>query len=139
MTAKEFLQQVFRAYQDADSKLEQMSRLQALATRTTTIMHSTPVGNSSGLSSRVEQAIVALEGQSENLADEIKHLLDVRREVSAAIEKVSEPDERRILEYRYLAFLSWKEITYAMKIGMSTVYRLHQQALNSFAADSKWE
>lgn len=134
MTAKEFLQQVFHAYQDADSKIEQMARLQALATRTTTVIRSTPVGNGTGLSSRVEQAIIAMAGQSEHLADEIKRLLAVREEVSAAIADISNPAERRILEYRYLAFLSWKEISHAMKSGLRTIYRLHDRALKNFAA-----
>ena len=103
MTAKEFLKQVFQAYQDADSKIEQMARLQSLATRTTTVIRSAPVGNGSDLSSRVERAIVAISGQNEHLADEIQHLLDVREEVAAAIANVPVPNERRVLEYRYLA------------------------------------
>ena len=133
MTAKEFLQQVFQAYQDADSKLEQMLRLQALATRTTTVMRNTPLGNALVLSSRVEQAIVAIEGQSEHLANEIEKLLDIRREVSAVIEKVSDPTERRILEYRYLAFLSWKEISHVMKMSLRYVYMIHDRALKNFS------
>lgn len=133
MTEREFLQQVFHAYQDADSKLEQMARLQALATRTTTVIHDTPCGDSAGLKSRVEQAIIAIEGQSEHLADEIKRLLDVRREVAEAIAQVSDPTERRILEYRYLAFLSWKEISHAMKIGLRYTYMLHERALKNFS------
>ena len=132
MTAKEFLQQVFQAYQDADSKLEQMARLQSLATRTTTVIRSAPVGNGSALSSRVEQAIVSLAGQSEQLADEVQRLLAVREKVAAAIANVPISDERRILEYRYLAFLSWKEISHAMKAGLRTIYRLHDRALKNF-------
>ena len=135
MTAKEFLKQVFNAYQDADSKLEQMARLQALATRTTTVIHSTPVGNGSGLSSRVEQAIVAMAEQSGRLADEIQRLLDVREEVASAIEKVADPAERRVLEYRYLAFLSWKEISHSMKMALRSVYKLHERALENFSVE----
>ena len=134
MTEKEFLQQVFIAYQEADSKLEQIARLQSLAQRTTTVIHSTPTGNGAALSSRVEQAVVAIDGQSECLAEEINHLLEVRRKVSQAIAKVPEPNERRVLEYRYLAFLSWKEISHAMKIGLRYVFKLHERALKNFSA-----
>lgn len=137
MTEREFLQQVFNAYKDVNSKLEQMARLQSLATRTTTVMHSTPCGSRTALSSRIEQAILAMEGQSEHLADEIQKLLDVRREVADAIALVADPSERRILEYRYLAFLSWKEISHAMKMGLRTVYRLHERAVKNFAAVTK--
>ena len=134
MTAKEFLQQVFEAYKDADSKLEQIDRLQSLATRTTSVIRNTPIGNSNGLSSRIEQAICAVAGQNEKLSEEIERLLNVRCEVADAIAKISNPSERRILEYRYLAFMSWREISQAMKTGLRTIYRLLDCALKNFAA-----
>ena len=133
MTAKEFLQQVFIAYQEADSKLEQIARLQSLATRTTTVLRSTPCGNGTSLTSRVEQAILAVEGQSEKLADELKHFMQVRDEVADAINKITDPNERRLLEFRYLAFLTWKEISHAMKVGLRYVYKLHERALKNFS------
>lgn len=133
MTAKEFLQQVFIAYQEADSKLEQIARLQALATRTTTVLRSTPCGNGTSLTSRVEQAIIAIEGQNDKLADEIKHFLQVRDTVAEAIAKVHDDSERRILEYRYLAFKSWKEISHSMKISIRYAYMLHERALKNFS------
>lgn len=133
MTEKEFLQQVFIAYQEADSKLEQIARLQSLATRTTTVIQSTPCGSGATLSSRIEQAIMAIEGQGDQLAAEIKHFMEVRHEVSAAIAQVPDPTERRILEYRYLAFLSWKEISHSMKVGLRYVYKLHERAIKNFS------
>lgn len=134
MTEREFLQQVFNAYQDVDCKLEQIARLQALATRTTTTMCGTPCGNGTKLSSKIEQAVLAVSWQSERLADGIKRLLDTRIEVADAIAKVANHSERRILEYRYLAFLPWKEIAHMMKIGVRQVYKLHTRALKNFSA-----
>lgn len=133
MTSKEFLQQVFIAYQDADSKLEQIARVQALATRTTSVIRAIPLGNGTALSSRVENAIAAIEGQAEYLADEITRLLKVRDEVAAEIAKLNNPVERRILEYRYLCFHSWKEIADDMKRGLRYVYELHSRALKNFS------
>ena len=135
MTAKEFLQQVFQAYQDADSKIEQMARIQSLATRTTTVIHDTPIGNSAGLGSRVEQAIETMAEQSGQIADEIQRLLIIREEVASAIAGVSNPAERRVLEYRYLAFLSWKEISHSMKMALRSVYKLHERALENFSVE----
>ena len=133
MTAKEFLQQVFIAYQEADSKLEQIARLQSLATRTTTVIHSTPCGNGTSLTSRVEQAIVSIDEQSDKLADELKHFMQVRDTVADAINKITAPNERRLLEFRYLAFKSWKEISHSMKISIRYAYMLHERALKNFS------
>lgn len=138
MTEKEFLQQVFIAYKEVDSKLEQMHRLQALATRTTTVIRGTPCGGSA-LFSRVESAVLSLQAQSEFLADEINHLLDVSQQVADEIAKVDNHNERIVLEQRYLAFRSWKEISHSMKIGLRTVFRLHDKALKNFAAVSQWQ
>ena len=135
MTEKEFLQQVFIAYKEVDSKLEQIARLQSLATRTTTVIRSTPCGNGRALTSRVENAVLSIQGQTEFLADEIKFMLDVRNQVAAEIAKVKNHDERIVLEYRYLAFYSWKEISHAMKIGLRYAYKLHNRALKNFAAE----
>lgn len=132
MTEREFLQQVFVSYQEVDSKLEQIARLQSLATRTTTIISGTPHGRGT-LSSRVEQAIIAINGQTDLLAAEINHLLEVRRAVSDAIATVDNPVDRRILEYRYLAFKSWQEISRAMKMSVRYIYILHGKALKNFS------
>lgn len=133
MTAKEFLQQVFIAYQEAESKLEQIARIQSLATRTTSVIRAIPLGNGNSLSSRVENAIAAIEGQSEYLADEITRLLKVRDEVAVEIAKLENSSERRILEYRYLCFHSWKEIANIMKTGIRYVFKLHERALENFS------
>ena len=139
MTAKDFLQQVFIVYKEVDSKLEQIERLQALATRTTTVISGTPRGNGSALSSRVEAAVLSIQNQSDFLADEINHLLDVRKRVADEIAKVTNHNERIVLEQRYLAFRSWKEISHSMKIGLRTVFRFHDKALKNFAAVSQWQ
>lgn len=137
MTAKEFLQRVFTEYQEVDTKIEQIARLQSLATRTTSILRGTPCGNKQVLNSSLEDAVSAVQSQADCLADEIKFFLATREEVANSIAKVVNPVERRVLEFRYLAFLSWKEISHAMKLGLSSVFRFHQQALNNFSFESK--
>ena len=143
MTGKEFLQQVFVAYKEIDSKIEQIARLQSLATRTTTVIKSIPCGKGTTLSSRVENAVLSIQGQTEYLAKEINHLLEVRREVSDAIAKVQNHDERIVLEYRYLCFYSWKQISHAMRMSLRTIFRLHDRALKNFSVlavvGSEWQ
>ena len=136
MTGKEFLQQVFVAYKEIDSKIEQIARLQSLATRTTTVIKSIPCGKGTTLSSRVENAVLSIQGHTE-------YLLEVRREVSDAIAKVQNHDERIVLEYRYLCFYSWKQISHAMRMSLRTIFRLHDRALKNFSVlavvGSEWQ
>ena len=134
MTAKEFLQQVFAAYQAVDSKLEQIARIQSLATRTTTIIRSTPCGGGTMLKSRVENAILSMQGKTEALLDEIDRLFAIISEVSGLIAKVADKNECQILEYRYLCFYSWKQISHVMKMSLRYVFKLHARALENFSA-----
>ena len=133
MTAKEFLQQAYFDQQEVDMKLEQISRLQSLATRTTTILKSTPSG-SSNLDSRIEATVIKIQEQINRLADEVTELLQITEKVSLAISQVKNPLEKKILKYRYLCFFSWKQISLMMKTSQSNIFKLHANALNFFSA-----
>lgn len=131
MTAKEFLQQVYIAHREIDAKLEQISRLQADATRTTTVIRNTPCGGSL-TNSRIESAVVKLHDKTAQLANELERLVKVIGEVSAYIARVKNADERVILEYRYLCFFSWQKISEYMSIGLRQVFKIHNAALKNF-------
>lgn len=133
MTAKEYLQQVYQLNEKIDSKLEQIARLQSTATRVTTVITGTP-GTTTRLSSRIEDAVANVQQQADLLADEIKQLLNLRREVAAAIAELENHNERIVLEYRYLCFRSWQDIAHLMRTGVRYVYYIHSRALNNFAA-----
>ena len=131
MTAKEYLQQVYHLNEKIESKLEQIARLQSTATRVTTVITGTP-GGGTRLSSRIEDAVVAVQQQSDYLADEIKQLLNLRREVAAAIAELENHNERLVLEYRYLCFYSWQQISIVMKMGVPNIWKIHRHALKNF-------
>ena len=132
MTAKEYLQQAYIAHGELEIKLEQINRLQALATRTTTTLKSTPCGSSvSG--SKIESAVIRIQEEMDWLAGEVQDLLAIQENVSTAIKHVENFAERKILEYRYLCFFSWQQISLLMKISRRQLYRLHTQALENFS------
>lgn len=133
MTAKEFLQQAYFAQQEVDFKLEEMTRLQSLATRTTSTLKNTPSGTNTTIS-KIENALAKIDEQRNRLAEEITELLKITEEVSDAIAKVKDFDERQILKYRYLRFYSWQQISILMKTSLRQIYRLHNQALENFFA-----
>lgn len=131
MTAKEYLQQVYQLNAKIESKLEQIAHLQATATKVTTVITGTPNGGNR-LSSRVEDAVVSVQQQADCLAKEITQLINVRREVAAAIATLENHNERIVLEYRYLCFYSWQDIARKMRTGVRYIFRLHSRALKNF-------
>ena len=132
MTAKEFLQQAYYAQQEIDMKLEQITRLQSLATKTTTTLKFLPGGKCA--SSTVESAVIAIEEKVSLLAVEIQKLISVNEEIAEHISRIENPLERLILKYRYLCFLPWATIAYLLKASERKIFLVHNQALKNFSA-----
>lgn len=141
MTAKEFLRQAYIAHNEVEMKLEELDRLRSLSERTTSKISKAAVQKtSSNNNSRIESAVVLIEEQIERLAEEILKLLEIGKKVSIAIKQVPNPTERNLLEYRYLCFFSWEQISTLMKTSPRQIYRIHNQALENFSVNgSEWQ
>lgn len=131
MTAKDFLQQAFVAHKEIEVQLERLTTLQALATRTTTVMRTAPGGNHA-FGSSIENAVIQIQELTDSLADEIARLIEVTKKVSAAIAQVPNPNERAVLEFRYLCFFSWPQIAAVMKTGVENLFKIHRRAIKNF-------
>lgn len=134
MTAKDFLEQAFIAHQEIELRLEEMARLQSLATRTTSTLKSTPCISTSA-TSKIEKVIADMQEKANRLADEIQELSKITDEVSCVVDKIKNPVEKRILKFRYVNFFSWKQIALIMKISNSHLFRLHNDALKNLVVD----
>lgn len=134
LTTKEFLQQVFVAHRTIEVRLEQIIALQSMATKTTTIIQCAPSGTNS-FGSRVENAVIKIQEAAEHLAEEVNRLIEVTKKVSAAIAQVPNPNERFVLEFRYLCFFSWPQIAAVMKTGARQIFRFHRSALKFLSAN----
>ena len=134
MTPKEFLQQVYLAHHEVEICLEEISKLQSLATRTTTVIKDVPNGGQA-IGSQIENSITQMDTKAEELAEKIKVLVEDIDKVRAAISQVKNSNERMILKYRYLCFFSWQQISFIMKTSLRQIYRLHNDALENFFAN----
>lgn len=131
MTGKEFLQQNFKNAKALNSKLEQLLGLQDTAYKITTAINKMPTISQKSFS-RVESAVINVLQISDEIGNEIIKFLDYRAEVVKTIEQIKELDERLILEYRYLIFKDWREISKIINLSPRQVYNVHRQALKSF-------
>ena len=137
MTTKEFLEQAFIAHQEIEARLEEITRLQSLATRTTSTLKSTP-SNSVAAQSKIEKAVAEMQEKENLLADEIAELMKITELVSTTIETIKNPVEKRILRCRYVSFYSWKQIALIMKISISHLFRLHNDALKKLVLNQTY-
>ena len=103
MNAKEFLEQVRYVDRAIDSKLEQVHRLRNEATKATSLVSDMPRGGSPNLQ-RLEDTIIKIIDLEHEINRDIDRLVDMKTAARASINQIANPDERLILELRYLCY-----------------------------------
>ena len=131
MNAKEFLEQVRYVDRTINSKLEQLHRLRDEATKATSLVSDMPHGSSPNLQ-RLEDTIVKIIDLENEINNDIDWLIDLKKAARLAINAMASPEERLILEMRYLCYKTWTEIAETVGCSESNIYRLHGFALMNF-------
>ena len=137
MTAKEYLSQAYRLDKQADMVLQKADALRKSLYGRGQNYENTGHSNTDGIAKAIEKV-----ADYERKADEIiDKLIDMRIEIENAINKVSDPIQREVLERRYLMYqpfeggydkktgLYIKGIDEAMGYSVRQVYRLHRYGL----------
>ena len=128
MTAKEYLNQAYWLDRRIDSKLEQLSSLRDLATKTTGVMSDDVVSHTRNVHSMQDVIAKIVDMQAEINAD-IDRLVDLKSEIMHTIKAVKNPEHQTLLELRYLCFKSWEEVALDMGYNVRHIYRLHDEAV----------
>ena len=132
MNAKEFLCQVRYVDRAIDSKLEQVERLRSESTKATSLVSDMPRSSSPNLQ-RLEDTIIKIIDLEHEINRDIDRLIDLKKAARVSINAMANPDERLILELRYLCYKTWPEIAEAMSLSESHIHRLHGFALMNFS------
>lgn len=131
MSPKEYLSQAFYLDKRINSKLEQLHELKVLAEKVTTTLSPVP-GSESHNNHRGEDTIVKIVVMEQELNADIDKLVDLKREIARKISCMEDPDQRTLLELRYISFREWMDISGLMHMSLRNVYYLHGQALAAF-------
>ena len=130
MTAKEYLNQAYWLDRRIDSKLEQLSALKDMATKTTSIMSDDVVSHTRNVHSMQDVIAKIIDMQAEINAD-IDRLVDLKRDIMQVVKTVDDPELQILLELRYLCFKDWPDIACEMHCSESNVYKVHSRALQA--------
>lgn len=129
MTAKNFLRQALDTYRRINSRLEYIARLIEITKRVTTIISDT-AGKGSA-KSLLEISFVKVTEQKTMLENDIRFFFKALDDISNVVAKITDADEKLVLEYRYLAFFGWKDVASSLVLSLQHVYRLHDRAVKS--------
>lgn len=128
MTALDFLSQAYRLDLRIDSKLEQITSLNELATKCTSTITGMPRNPSHSLSSMADAVAKIVDLQTEIDAD-IHRLVDIKRQIVTAIKAVDNKEYQTLLELRFLCGCTWEEVAAKMGYSIQHTFRMRDWAL----------
>ena len=128
MTAKEYLNQAYWLDRRIESKLEQLSALKEMATRTPVAMTSDVVNRTQNMS-RMQEVINKIIDMQNEINEDIDRLVDLKRDIMHIIKAENNTEYQTLLELRYLCFKSWDSIAKQMGYSIRHIYRLHDEAV----------
>ena len=130
MDAKEYLQQAFKIDRIIKSKLEQVARLESLATSASQSFSQTgPSAHDDSKGSKLENLVVSIVDLKEEAQKQMEELAKRRLEISKTISGVGNLTLQYVLEERYLLYKTWDEIRGEMGFSQDYLFRLHKRGL----------
>ena len=130
MTAKDFCSQFFFLQLRLNQRLKEIDALQSMAKKVTGVISKSPSGNSKDVS-RIENAVAEIYECTEKLAEEISGAVTVREKILSTIKRLENPNERLVIEMRYIGFDSWESIAKKTSFSLPHIFRLHRRALKN--------
>lgn len=123
---KEYLKSYQTLNQSINQKLDELSRLRALAEKSTSVLS----GMSKGFSDR-EEIYAKMIDLSAEIDGEIDKYVDKRAEIETVIEQVEDEKIKTILKYRYINGLTIEQTAEKMELSEKTIKRLTDKAVMS--------
>nr|DAT76422.1 MAG TPA: Protein of unknown function (DUF1492) [Caudoviricetes sp.] len=130
MTPKEYMEEAYLVDQIIDAKLEQVQSLKELSTKATSTISDMPRSATPNLK-QMETVICKLVDLQREINCDIDRLVDLKRERMQVIKYLDRPEQRVVLELRYLNFKKWSVIASITGFSIRQLYRIHDEALNS--------
>lgn len=128
MKAKEYLLQAKYLDQQVQSKLNEIERLNTLATSMNSVISDMPKAKGH-TTSRLEDTVVKIIEYENEIQADLDRLITLKREINETIGKIQDVEYRLILQKRYLELCSWEEISTDVDKKVRWVQVIHGRAL----------
>lgn len=128
--AQEYLSQIELCDKQINNKLEELSRLNALALKVTSSLKQVAVFGS-GSQDKIGDAVSRIVDLQREINEDIDRYCDRKAEARALIEKVKDPDQFDVLSKRYLLYKSFEQIACEMGFTYRNVCYIHGRALQT--------
>jgi Protein of unknown function (DUF1492). len=131
LTTKEYLQGVKELGKKINADLCELSQLRQMIGAIGAVNYAKDRVQVSPENS-LEKSIVRLISLEEKINQQIDCFIDLKGKIRGQISELGKTDEKLILQYRYLCFMSWEMIAVSMNYSYRQTLRIHSRALKSF-------
>lgn len=129
--AKEYLEKIKWYDVLIDSKLEELANLNSIVRRITPVMNTTG-GGASGNQDKLGDTIAKIVDLQEEINRDVDMFVDMKREASTLLKKVTQAEYFQVLHKRYVLYESFEQMATEMKYTYRGVCYVHGRALQEF-------
>lgn len=129
--AKEYLRRIRWYDVLIDSKLEELTMLECMATKITPTMNDIG-GSGGGVKDKIGDAAAKIVDLRSAINKDIDDFVDLKREASELLKRVKNPDYYKILHKRYFGYKTFEQIAAETGHSYRNVLYIHGRALQSF-------
>ena len=137
--AKEYLKQVKMCDIHIANKLEDMAHLKDVVLKVTATWKQDSTSGGTGNQDKLGNAVAKIVDLENEINRAVDEYVDKKKQVSATIEKLQDPDHVAVLYKRYFQNETWEQIAYEMHCTYRNVCYIHGKALQAVEALLKCE
>lgn len=127
---KEYLTGYRKACKKIESLKEQLESLQEIE-QSVKSQQLSDMPKGSNRHQDLSDLMVKLEDLQTQIADAITESCKIKLEIEGALWKLEDPEETRVLRFRYIYFMAWEEISSIMGYGTRQSRRIHDEAIKN--------
>ncbi len=131
--AKAYLRKIELADVHINNKLNDLHKLRSMVTKITSTISEVSVTGSGG-QDKLGDAVAKIVDLQEEINRKIDSYVDLKKEVSAVLERIQDPDQVKVLHKRYFEYKPWEVIACEMNYSYRNVCYIHGKALQAVEA-----
>ena len=137
MTAKEYLNQARRLDQLIDINICELDYWQNLSRKISSSNFEQNYSSNRNIVPPFVKCLGKIDELQKEVNSDIDRLVDLREQIKLSIKSVRNPNERMVLQLRYINGQTWEAIAEELHADRSTVIRWHGKALYNFIMPKK--
>lgn len=128
--SKKYLQQIRLYDSHINTKLEDLHCLKEMVTKITPTLKDDVVSGG-GSQDKLGDAIAKIVDLEAEIDRDIDRYVAAKQEISATLDKLTDPDQLQVLHKRYVQYMTWEQIACEMNMSYRNVCYIHGKGLQT--------